>query len=227
MKRQPVFLVIDNITNDRESQVEALAYLEARFHIKSMIMITSRSSDIVEELFPSHLNATYCKALATLNEEEARLIFLRRSTPQKRLETFTIEEHNILRECLAQCQFSFRNGERQYHPLALQALSDYYHKHDQLNVLTWKEHFGDLDKLRLSNTPSNIFGVLGLQFTTLALKEKLIFLDLCLYIDESLLSMYSTKGLRWLVDIHEDTLTAVKFQVCKFLNLSTKKVVAL
>jgi len=213
MNQQPVFLVIDNITNDRQSYMEASTYLTARFHLGSMIMITSRNLDIVEEIFPEHSNTTYCKAMASLMEEEARLIFLRRAAPQRKLETLTIEEQEILRVCLAQCQFFVTNGIKQYHPLALQALADYYHKHDNSNVLAWKEHLGDLDKLRLSNASSDVFGVLGLQFRTLLEKEKLMFLDLCLYNYYPIITIYTKDCLNWLEDIHEDTPTTVQFQV--------------
>jgi len=216
MNQQPVFLVIDNITDDRESCTEALAYLEVGFHVGSKIMITSRSFDIVEELFPSHTNATYCKAMVNLSEEEARLIFLRRTAPQRKSESLTIGEHKILKECLSQCHFLLDNKERQYHPLALQAMADYYHKLDHLNVLTWEEHLEDLDKLRVSNASSNVFDILGLQFRTLTFKEKLMFLDLCLYTTFPTTFNYYGDYLNWLEDIHEDTRTIVKLQVCIF-----------
>ena len=213
MNRQRVFLVIDNITSDHESRIEALVYLNAGFYSGSMIMITSRSFDVVEELFPSHPNALYCQAMASLCEEEAKMMFLQRATPYRKLETLSSEEQEILKICLAQCHFLFENRKRQYHPLALRALADYYHKYDNSNVWAWKEHLGDLDKLRLSNASSNIFGILGLQLKTLASKEKLLFLDLCLYGYEGLSLNSSRRDFKWLLDIHEETPTTMKFQV--------------
>lgn len=213
MKREPVFLVIDNITDDSASRMEASAYLDAGFHPHSKIMITSRSEDIVQALFRDP-NSTFCKAMPDLTEEEAGFIFLQRAAPRKALDACTDEEKRVLKLCLRQCCFSSHEGpirEQQYHPLALRALAVYYHEIDNMNILSWEKHLEDLDKLKHSRESSDVFGILGLQFSTFDTRKKLLFLDLALYYGTSWKSLKNC--VRWLADIHEDTRRAIECQV--------------
>jgi len=214
MRRHPVFLVIDNITEDPKFRTEASAYLEAGFQRGSMIMITSRSCDIVKELFPDGRDLTYCKAMASLSEEEAGFVFLRRAAPQRKLESLTIEEQEILKVCVGQGCFFSVDGKWEYHPLALQALADYYHSHDSQNLLTWMEHLGGLGNLRGSDATWEIFDVLGLQFRTLGFRRKLLFLDVCLFMFEIYFCSRTLKEvISWLADVHEETPTVVEIEV--------------
>ena len=121
MKREPVFLVVDNITDDSASRMEASAYLEVGFHPHSKIMITSRSEDIVQALFRDS-SSTFCKAMPDLTEEEAGFIF-----QQRALDALTDEEKRVFKLCLCQCCFSSDGGPirvQQYHPLPLRALGE-------------------------------------------------------------------------------------------------------
>jgi hypothetical protein len=213
MKREPVFLVIDNITDDSDSRTEASAYLEAGFHPHSKIMITSRSEDVVQALFADPTSA-FCKAMPNLTEEEAGFIFLQRAAPQRALDTLTDEEKRVLTLCLGQCCFSSDGRPiigKQYHPLALRALAVYYHEIDNTNVLSWEKHLEDLDKLKHSRESSDVFGILGLQFSTFDMRKKLLFLDLALYYGTSWKSLKNC--VRWLADIHEETRRAIECQV--------------
>lgn len=189
MGRHPVFLVIDNISDDEASRDEARAYLKAGFHPDSLIMITSRSQDIVKALF-NDSESKYCKAMPNLTEEEAGIIFLQRAAPQRTLATLSDAEREILKLCLDQCRYpnphegqKKRNIEdyRQYHPLALRALAVYFFEIDNNNLLSWKKNLYDDDKLKLSRESSEIFRILGLQFSTFDKKKKLIFLDVALH----------------------------------------------
>lgn len=213
MKREPVFLVIDNITDDSASRMEALAYLEAGFHPHSKIMITSRSEDVVQALFTDPMS-TFCKAMPNLTEEEAGFIFLKRAAPQRAIDTLTDEEKRVLKLCLGQCRFSSDGRPirgKQYHPLALRALAVYYHEIDNINVLSWEKYFEDLDKLKHSRESSDVFGILGLQFSTFDMKKKLLFLDLALYYGTSWKSFENCVS--WLAEIHEERRRAMECQV--------------
>ncbi|KAG0615271.1 hypothetical protein M758_5G028000 [Ceratodon purpureus] len=213
MRREPVFLVIDNITDDSTSRTEALEYLEAGFHPHSRIMITSRSEDVVQALFTDP-KSTFCKAMPNLTEEEAGFIFLQRAAPQRALDTLTDEERRVLSLCLGQCCFASDGrpiiGE-QYHPLALRALAVYYHEIHNMNISSWENHLEDLDKLKNSRESSDIFGILGLQFSTFNMRKKLLFLDLALY--------YGTRWesyencVSWLADIYEERRRAMECQL--------------
>ncbi|KAG0575840.1 hypothetical protein KC19_5G034700 [Ceratodon purpureus] len=213
MRREPVFLVIDNVTDDSTSRTEALAYLEAGFHPHSRIMITSRSEDVVQALFTDP-KSTFCKAMPDLTEEEAGFIFLQGAAPQRALDALTDEERRVLSLCLGQCCFASDGrpikGE-QYHPLALRALAVYYHEIDNVNVLSWENHLEDLDKLKHSRESSDVFGILGLQFSTFDMRKKLVFLDLALYCGTSRKS-YENR-VSWLADIHEERRRAMECQL--------------
>ena len=213
MKREPVFLVIDNIIDDSGSRMEASAYLEAGFHPHSKIMITSRSEDIVQALFRDS-SSTFCKAMPDLTEEEAGFIFLQRAAPRSQLDALTDGEKRVLKLCLCQCCFSSVGGpirKHQYHPLALRALAVYYHEIDSMNILSWEKHLEDLDKFKHSRESSDIFGILGLQFSTFDVRKKLLFLDLALYYGTSWKGL--DRCLSWLADIHEETRRAMECQV--------------
>jgi hypothetical protein len=101
--------------------------------------------------------------------------------------------------------------EQQYHPLALRALAVYYHEIDNMNILSWEKHLEDLDKLKHSRESSDVFGILGLQFSTFDTRKKLLFLDLALYYGTSWKSLKNC--VRWLADIHEETRRAIECQV--------------
>ncbi|KAG0616769.1 hypothetical protein M758_5G140600 [Ceratodon purpureus] len=213
MRREPVFLVIDNITDDSTSRTEALAYLEAGFHPHSRIMITSRGEDVVQALFTDP-KSTFCKAMPNLTEEEAGFIFLQRAAPQRALGTLTDEERRVLSLCLGQCCFAFDGRpirEEQYHPLALRALAVYYHEIDNMNVLSWENHLEDLDKLKHSRESSDVFGILGLQFSTFDMRKKLLFLDMALYYGTSCNSYEDCVS--WLADIYEERRRAMECQL--------------
>jgi hypothetical protein len=102
IKREPVFLVIDNVINDERSWKEAHDYLTVGFHPESRIVITSRSRVIVQDLLP---HVEFCKPMPKLSEREAGEIFLKSGAPMKSYSSLTDEERRILKLCIKLCRF--------------------------------------------------------------------------------------------------------------------------
>lgn len=72
MKEEPVFLVIDNVTNDDHLLREARDYLMVEFHPKSRILITSMSKLILKDLLRE---MNFYMPMQNLMNEEARTLF--------------------------------------------------------------------------------------------------------------------------------------------------------
>lgn len=215
---QPVFLVIDNV--DVESFNEAQEYLNSLFHPKSKIMVTARSQQIVMDLLSdSHSKeptyfSEFCKPVPDLTEEEAGTIFLRNAAPKKTLSKLTDEERRILRLCVQQCRFLpdvsiVNESSRQYHPLALLALGNYFFELSRIQSQPWDTYF-TRDKLFWELEP-NINAILGKQFSTFDESEQLLFFDIALYGKEWITASIETSVERhsnfedwvtWLTGLH-------------------------
>ncbi|KAG0605393.1 hypothetical protein M758_9G055500 [Ceratodon purpureus] len=191
--REPVFVALDNVTGDVFSLREARRYLQVRFHPKSRILITSRSVVNVRDLLPG---SQFCMAIPRLTVEEAGEIFLRSAAPMRSISGLTDEERRIVGLCIQQCLVEADGDEekqlsiesdvwgRIYHPLALSALGDFFHRlSSNSHILRWKDHLKtrkDLIKDVLSH-PNVIERMIGLQFSILYPSDQLLFLDIALY----------------------------------------------
>jgi hypothetical protein len=107
MKREPVFLIIDNVTNDAHSRNEVLAYLKVEYHSQSKILVTSRSKEVVKDLLP---NFNACMPVPHLNEEEASTIFMNKADPRKSISLLADEEKTSLQRCIQHCRFRSDEG---------------------------------------------------------------------------------------------------------------------
>lgn len=220
MKRKPVFLVIDNVTNDANVRDEAIAYLKVGFHSQSKIMITSRGKEIVKDLLP-HQNA--CIPMPHLNEEEARIIFMNKADPWRNMSLLIDEESSILHRCIQHCWF--RSDEAisdqelgSYHPMALMALGDFFYRMSKNHMLPWKEYLEENNEvLKHVWKSSNIFTILGLQFGTFEPSEQLLFLDIALYGEgwqyATFFELYFNDMVDWLSEMHDETRAVVEIKV--------------
>lgn len=226
MKREPVFLVIDNVTDDEHLQKEAHDYLMVGFHPESRIVITSRSKVILQDLVP---DVKFCMPMPPLTQAEAGAIFLRSSAPMKSITMLTDEERTIIGLCIQQCLFEsdedvFFWRKKSYHPLALSALGDFFYRfHRNKSMLLWKDHLEknkNLLKDVWKSKPS-IMSIIDLQFSTLHPSEQLLFLDIALYRKH-----WDIWGLRmwveWLSGLHEEKPTVVERKVSTNLFLCSR-----
>ncbi|KAG0581319.1 hypothetical protein KC19_4G242500 [Ceratodon purpureus] len=234
MKREPVFLAIDNVTNDESSRKEAHAYLTVGFHAESRIIITSRSEVVVQDLLPG---VKFCMPMPSLSVNEAGSIFLRSAAPMKSIFMLTDEERRIVGLCIEQCLFESDRDEsgsssdqdelrflttdhqlslrrNSYHPLALSALGDFFYRFiGSTHILHWKDHL-ERNEHPLKDVwrcPS-IMSVISLQFNILHPSEQLLFLDIALFTEDLVMWHQLTyqSWIEWLSRLHEETPTVME-----------------
>jgi hypothetical protein len=246
MKRGPIFLAIDNVSNDASSWKEAHEYLTVWFHPESRIMITSRSEVIVQDLLPG---VEFCIRMPGLSVQEAGAIFLRSAAPTKSICALTDEERIVLGLCIQHCLFESDQDElvsdsgddelqflssvhkrsllsESYHPLALSALGDFFYRFmGNSQMLRWK------DQLEKNEVPvkdvwkePSIRSIIGLQFSALNPSEQLLFLDVALYIEYWESFMNKSLIIPWsrvdmLCGLHEETRTMMERKVSETLSL--------
>lgn len=158
MKLEPVFLAIDNVTNDDSSWKEAHEYLIVGFHSQSRVMITSRSVSNIQDLLP---DIKFCIPMPRLTVKDARELFLRSAAPLKFTFTLTDDERRIVGLCILQCLFEWEQyrfwsepnkdelrflldkhvcdkRRKSYHPGALSAFGDFFRKYfSNAGMLRW------------------------------------------------------------------------------------------
>lgn len=215
LKREPVFLVIDNVTDndaDDNSWKEANEYLMAGFHPESRVVITSRSRSSIRGLVPG---IQFCMPMPRLNVTEAGELFMRSAVPEKSIFGHSAEEQRIVALCIRECLF-FEAGvcdsgedeegvllleedvhkarEMRYHPVALSALGDFFRRYFSNTeiMLCWPNHLKEnKDPLwDLWKSSNGIGGIIGLQFHSLHPSERLLFLDVAALIDDDFTGIY-------------------------------------
>lgn len=124
MNKQKVFLVLDNVWDPQVKEV--MKYLTVGYASGSMVLVTSRSQDILVQ----HLHITECLEMPSLDEEGAVDVF----SPLHWIQGAhqgqgTRHHHKILNECrfLKQNEVGSSFGEKsnyRYLPLALKVLGN-------------------------------------------------------------------------------------------------------
>ena len=195
----PVFLAVDNVQDDEASRQEARDYLKCVCCEGSIVLITSRSRVILEDVLS---DPKCCKPVPTLTEEESMELFLQKAKPKMKLASFHNEQVRVLRKiCTRYCFFSVHEGASSgigelvfkddrtvkviksgheknghYHPLAIRAVASFLHDRSLDNSgQSWD---GDV---MLPYSREDIFSSLGLEFDSLSHKAKQLFIDVALY----------------------------------------------
>jgi len=214
-KRGPMFLILDNITSNAHLLHEVQDYLKMGFPPKSRIMMTSSSKTILEDLLP---NMELYMPMPTLMVEEARVLFLKHAAPMKAISELTRQEQNIFGICIQKCWFSSPEGGF-YHPVALMALADFFSRLGRVKgnqLLVWMDHLEkEMDLVKdILRSSEDLFGILGLQFSTFDFSEKLLFLDLALY-SGYFLNVWNYHGgsIGWLCRLHDESPTIIERKV--------------
>jgi hypothetical protein len=238
MKREPVFLAIDNVTKDLISRREVEEYLTVGFHPESRIMITSRSEVIVQDLLPG---VEFCMPMPRLNVQEAEAIFLRSAAPTKSICALTAEERRVLGLCIQLCLFESDQGGlrsesgddalqllspehisalgwKSYHPLALLALGDFFYRSversmKKSHMLGWKDQL-ERNEVCIKDVwkESIIRSRIHAQFSVLRPSEQLLFLDVALFVLKWSFSWNITgvfTEVNMLCGLHDETVMAM------------------
>ena len=226
LKREKVFLVIDNVL-DGHSVNEARHYLELDFHYESRILITSRSQEIVEELLDE---ASFCKPMPDLIEEEAKKIFLNKCSPGNKLYNLTDEVWQEVGSCIKQCTFSHDGSYAStsvdgtlYHPKVLAALGSYFLEREKTNRhLNRANCLKLVDNFKVSQHFGDIFQKLKLRFDTFDESTKLVFMDVAVY-GKIYMTSPTFNGVpdyndwvTWLAGVHGEPREVIREQVLVF-----------
>ncbi|KAG0586861.1 hypothetical protein KC19_2G122900 [Ceratodon purpureus] len=158
--QQPVFLVVDNVTEN--SLEEAKWYANAEWPSNSYVLVTSRSREILEIVLGGK---QYCKEFPQLTEKEAEKLFLSKALSTDISREHTNDERQILQTCLSRCCI-----DKQYIPRSLMKFA--FFLHTKGDILSWKNHIADADS------------ILRLEYDNLDDVSKLIFLDLAIFAHE-------------------------------------------
>jgi hypothetical protein len=176
-----VFLALDNVTDAPEILEEVSWYLSVSYGVGSMILVTSRSLEVL--LSELQIAKNHCLEVPDLNETEAISLFLKADKSNKHLELSSYSDDEQLRvvEGVRMALFprKLRSGE-QFHPLALMALASrlgkLINKPEQ-----WRKTLQNLDLKKTQHKDHPIFSILGSSFEDLPEEEKLIFMDVVLF----------------------------------------------
>ena len=216
--KEPVFLAVDNVQDDEASRQEARDYLKCVCCEGSIVLITSRSRAILEDVLS---DPKCCKPVPTLTEEECMELFLQIAIPKMKLATYNEEQVQTLRRiCTRYCFFSVQEGASSaiaelvfkdykpmiviksgheknghYHPLAIRAVASFLH--DVLLEKNTRERIWD-GRIMLPHSREDIFSILALGFDSLSLKAKQLFLDAALYAPP----LRSDELYDWLLAVH-------------------------
>jgi hypothetical protein len=178
----PVFLAVDNVQDDEASRQEARDYLKCVCCEGSIVLITSRSRVILEDVLS---DPKCCKPVPTLTEVESMELFLQIAMPKMKLASFDEEQVRALwKNCTRYCFFSVQEGASSgivepvfkddrpmivtktgdeenghYHPLAIRAVASFLHDRllENSSMLSWD---GDI---MLPHSREDLFSILGLE----------------------------------------------------------------
>ncbi|KAG0627859.1 hypothetical protein M758_2G233500 [Ceratodon purpureus] len=177
--KDPVFLALDNMSDQDASTSEVQSYLSGRLPTGSIVIVTARSKDWLLLVRP-YMDDSKCMQMPELMLEEAKSLFAQSSNVHLRN---CVDEKLILR-CVKRCYFKKEDDSNSchYHPLALDVLGR------QLSRLDLKEWVILLDRIdedifnqsRENNHP--IFSILRKSFDALSPGNQLLLMDVALYL---------------------------------------------
>ncbi|KAG0606318.1 hypothetical protein M758_9G131300 [Ceratodon purpureus] len=178
--KNPIFLTLDNMSDQDASIAEVQSYLSARLPAGSIVIVTARSKDWLLCVRP-YIDESKCMQMPELMQEEAISLFVNSSVAKLRND---VDKELILR-CVKRCYFQKEDDTKSchYHPLALDVLGR------QLSRLTdlgeWVMLLDRIDEdvfnqSREKNHP--IFSILRKSFDALSSGDQMLFMDVALYL---------------------------------------------
>ncbi|KAG0588944.1 hypothetical protein KC19_2G280600 [Ceratodon purpureus] len=178
--KDPIFLTLDNMSDQDASIVEVQSYLSARLPIGSIVIVTARSKDWLLRVRP-YMDESKCMQMPEMMLEEAKSLFVKSSSAMLRND---VDDKLILR-CVKRCYFQKEDDNKSchYHPLALDVLGK------QLSRLTdlgeWVMLLDRIDEDIFNQSRENnhpIFSILRKSFDGMSPGDQLLFMDVALYL---------------------------------------------
>eukprot|EP01018_Ginkgo_biloba_P022616 Gb_35098 [translate_table: standard] len=202
-ERYKVFLALDNVSDTQSLQI-ARMFLACEFKTGSMVFVTSRSLQVLPELFGYDIDEnSSIYPLPDLSEEEAIDILLQTAKPGCTFASLSVNEQKLIRECTLKCRFKRDEMKRihnlyagfisegQYHPRALSAIGSQLRS----NTNSWVDNKKSLNFEDLFSEMKETFE------SFLSEKHKKIFLDIALHAPSDLCTVEDV--CHWLALVHE------------------------
>lgn len=205
LHQRKVFLVLDNVWENRIDDVRRLLEVGLQSAPGSKILVTSRSLLVLKRL---SITANDCIQMPNLTEQDATDLFLHHAAPNLS-QPINEREREIIKRCVGQCLFSKRDlggfmyhlNASQYHPLALKVWGCQLRDISEVDPSRWME---SSRKLQFSKaTKQNIFSVLRQGYDALCMTDQNIFLDLALFVPHFRKWNNTEHVWRWLSDIYD------------------------
>ena len=119
-----VFLAIDNVWNEDISRKQAEVLLEMGFHPDSLVIVTSRSREVLEWL---GIHEDYCFEMPVLDKSDATEVLLHSMAPGFDIQSLADDQRSAVDKAVERCfmmkgPISSAGSEKQYVPLALEVL---------------------------------------------------------------------------------------------------------
>lgn len=177
---QPVFLTIDNVSDDLEVIKQAKTFLGVRWNKGSVIIVTARSLDELLRLKP-YINKNDCMEMPELKEDDAMSLFLNHVTANKH-DITTKMDKELLKRCVERCYFSKREGKGHYIPLALEVLGQELRcVEDDADL--WDAQLKKVDMFEKELSGKHpIFSILRTSFDSLSPQAQMLFMDVALFL---------------------------------------------
>ena len=112
-----MILVLDNIWDNDIEEVEK--YLEAGYCDGSVVVLVSRSLDVLEKRLC--IPSKHCMEMPNVDEDGAIDVFLHYARC-RRESIKSSDEWGIIKRCVSKCYFTKGRGGCAYHPLALKVV---------------------------------------------------------------------------------------------------------
>ncbi|KAG0588935.1 hypothetical protein KC19_2G279700 [Ceratodon purpureus] len=178
--KDPIFLTLDNMSDQDASIAEVQSYLSARLPSGSIVMVTARSKDWLLRVRP-YMDESKCMQMPELMLEEAKSLFAKSCDAEMRS---GVDEKLILR-CVERCYFQKKDDSKSchYHPLALDVLGRQLSRLTDLNE--WVMLLDRIDEDIFNQSRENnhpIFSILRKSFDGLSPGDQLLFMDVALYL---------------------------------------------
>lgn len=237
MRKQAFFLAIDNVSDSIESIEQARTLLSAGFgHMsdnvesideaktifsagsdhESIIIVTARSLDILK-LRHLNIDENNCLEMPELNRREAKALFLQHAKCDSEVRNEV--DDKIITRCVNRCYFQKLSDRKtyHYHPLALMVLGTQLGA-NKFDPVKWAAQLKELDtfnQFRSSKHP--IFSILRKSFDTLLPKDKMLFMDVALFLPQA--GWYNYNVSNWLSMVHGTSVRSVREGVSLFYAL--------
>ena len=200
MQKQAVFLAIDNVTDNIKSIEQAKIFLSASFNNGSIVIVTTRSLEVLK-LHHLDIDESNCLEMPELQKDEAKSLFMENAICD--YETRMEVDDEIIDSCLKRCYF--KKGDRKsyhYHPLALKVLGIQLgcSKYDRKK---WGIMLEELDLFNLYREEEHpIFSILRKSFDILSSMDRMLFMDVALYLPRQEIWDFKMTSFEWLSMVH-------------------------